>query len=180
MMTRTSLSAAALQRREGPPWPATRAQKDNSAQHLTPQLQPVAGSERRRTPKHGRLRRPLPLVYPKARRAQPHPRKPLMLCVIGANTGTRSRPSPLASAHPRKPLLATSHLPLATAFLIYGSAIKAPRKPFENSNLRISNRRQTGGMRDAGSLESHSGVESADLERLYRKKEATPHAHATL
>ena len=42
-------------------------------------------------------------------------------------------------------LLVTSHSSLATARLIYGSAIKSPRKPFENSNLRISNRRQTGG-----------------------------------
>jgi hypothetical protein len=65
-------------------------------------------------------------------------------------------------------LLVTSHSSLATVLLIHGSAIKTPRNPFKNSNLKISNRRQTGGLgthepqvsSQLGQTESHSGVES--------------------
>jgi hypothetical protein len=64
-------------------------------------------------------------------------------------------------------LLVTSHSSLATVLLIHGSAIKTHRNRFKNSNLQISNRRQTG-LRthepqvssQLGQTESHSGVES--------------------
>ncbi len=48
-----------------------------------------------------------------------------------------------AQPHPRKPFLVTGHSPLVTAVLIHGSAIKTPRNPFRNNNLKNSNRRQT-------------------------------------
>jgi hypothetical protein len=44
---------------------------------------------------------------------------------------------------PHKPFLVITSL-LIHGSLIHGSAIKSRRKPFENSNLQISNRRQTG------------------------------------
>jgi hypothetical protein len=90
---------------------ATKAQRDQSARNSS--LQPQL------------------LVYPEARRALIHPRNPF-----------------LATSHPP---LVTRHSPLTcpeedhrrrrvTALLIHGSAIKTQRKPFENSNLKISNR----------------------------------------
>ena len=70
---------------------------------------------------------PQPLVYPETRRALIHPRNPFL---VMSN-------SPLV----------TRRSPLITALLIYGSAIKTHRNQFKNSNLQISNRRQTGGLR---------------------------------
>jgi hypothetical protein len=46
------------------------------------------------------------------------------------------------------------------AFLIHGTAIKSQRNPFTNSNLRISNRRQTGGY-GAGILPAPGGDSNA-------------------
>jgi hypothetical protein len=65
-------------------------------------------------------------------------------------------------------LLVTRHSSLATVLLIHGSAIKTQRNSFKNSNLQISNRRQTGGLgthepqvsSQLNQTESRSGVES--------------------
>jgi hypothetical protein len=48
-----------------------------------------------------------------------------------------------------------------TPFLIHGTAIKSQRNPLTNSNLRISNRRQTGGT-SVGILPAPSGDSSAE------------------
>jgi hypothetical protein len=73
--------------------------------------------------------------------APPHPRK---FCVVfqSPNTsGTTFRRPPLALIHPRNSPNARARSAEKSKRLIYGSAIKTQRKPFENSNLQISNRR---------------------------------------
>ena len=74
----------------------------------------------------------VPLVYPEARRAQLHPRKPFPRFASTEFT-------PFAPPHPCKP--ATRHPSLITGSLIYGGAIRNPCKHRKFSDIQISNRR---------------------------------------
>ena len=73
--------------------------------------------------------------------AQTHPRKLFGVCLTPNKSASSARPLPLAQIHPRNSPNARARSEEKSKLLIYGSAIKTPRKPFENSNLRNSNRR---------------------------------------
>jgi hypothetical protein len=112
MMTRTSLSAAALRWRGGPPWWATPAQRDHSARNGSSQPQPFAGPEPRRVYADARRGFPegrgfIPSVNDpgivSSRLALTHPRKPCGSRLLKQNAAALHSQA-LALIHPRNPL----------------------------------------------------------------------------
>ena len=127
IMTQTSLSSAALQYRGGPPLWAAPVQRDESVRNSS--FQPQASSFQKPWPPcGGHLIADLELEFYLTHRKLSPLRNPnrKFSSLLYLFTNDQSR--------------VTSH-----RFLIHGSAIKTPRKPFKNNNLTNSNRRQTGG-----------------------------------